>query len=191
MLTSRSSPHPARPPGRRTHCHSTRPHRGGRPGPASRQACRLGWATGHDRVSSRRLGRAVRATPIVITTVSPAPASASVPDMLNHGHVLCSCSVTGNTVQDALLAAAAAGHGLSPARRDRAVSPRRCYPAGGGCWPVGRSLPAVRSATNTFCSMCQSCGCVAIPSSSTLASCWVMAAIFCGRVPVLGTGISW
>ena len=71
------------------------------------------------------------------------------------------------------------------------VSPRRCYPAGGGCWPAGRSLPVSRSATNTFCSMCQSSGCLAIPSSNTLASCWVMAAIFSCPVPVSGTGISW
>ncbi len=71
------------------------------------------------------------------------------------------------------------------------VSGGGCYPAGGGCWPAGRSLPVPRSAANTFCSMCQSCGCRAIPSSSTLASCWVMAAIFSCRVPVWGTGISW
>ena len=71
------------------------------------------------------------------------------------------------------------------------VSPRRCYPAGGGCWPAARSLPVSRSATNTFCSMCQSSGCLAIPPSNTLASCWVMAAIFSCPVPVPGTGISW
>ena len=47
-----------------------------------------------------------------------------------------------------------------------------------------------RSAVKTFCSMCQSCGCLAIPSWNTLASCWVMAVIFSGPVPVSGTGIS-
>ena len=161
-----SSPDPARPSGRRTRCNSTRPRRAA------------------DQLPGR----------------------------------LAELGIARGVVYDALVAAAAAGHGLPPATRDRRatqtyraldadleilahrqdqdsqprrVSPRRCYPAGGGCWPVARSLPVSRSATNTFWSMCQSSGCLAIPSSNTLASCWVMAAIFSCPVPVPGTGISW
>ena len=126
---------------------------------------------------------------------------------------LAELGIAGDAVYDALVAAGAAGHRLPLATRDRRatqtyqaldadleilphrqdqdsqpgrVSPQRGYPAGGGCWPVGRSLPVSRSATNTFCSMCQSSGCLAIPSSNTLASCWVMAAIFsCRQQPNL------
>ena len=160
-----SSPDPARPRGRRARCDSARPHRAA------------------DQLPGRLAG----------------------------------LGTAGGAVYDTLAAAAAAGHGLPLATRDRRaaqryraldadlailphrqdqdsqpgrVSPRRCYPAGGGGWPAGRSLPGSRSATNTFCSMCQSSGCLPIPSWNTLASCWVMAAIFSCPVPVAGTGIS-
>src|SRR6266487_2416766 len=61
-------------------------------------------------------------------------------------------------VAPALVAATASGPGSSPA--------------------TGRSRAGSRSATNTFCSMCQSSGCSRMPASKKLAICWVIAATF-------------
>jgi hypothetical protein len=60
--------------------------------------------------------------------------------------------------------------------------------AAAGCDAGSRT--ASRSAANTFCSMCQSSGCCAMSAAQTVASCWVIAATFCGGLPASGTGIS-
>src|SRR5581483_8205206 len=62
--------------------------------------------------------------------------------------------------------------------------------AGPAACPVGfGALAGSRSASQSFCSMCQSAGCSAMPCSKTSTSAWHIAAIFSSRLPVSGTSI--
>src|SRR6266571_2309715 len=79
-------------------------------------------------------------------------------------------------------------HWLAPS--GLALLPLRPVPLRATPPSAGARRSGSRSATKTFCSMCQSAGCSRMPASNTRATCWVIAATLSFRWPASGTSIS-